>query len=157
MNIDFQEILKELEYRVENGIIDLTKEEQVTKLTEILKENGISDANKIAQKARVYFSYIKEIEDKKSKKLREAKQSLETVLDQRFKNPETGNQVKVSTALGYEKTNKAYAIAQQMLKKAGYSEDDIELVDADEDDEEDRVSNVFGTKGGVNVFGKDAK
>ena len=35
MIINFQEILKELEYRVEHGIIDLTKEEQVTKLTQI--------------------------------------------------------------------------------------------------------------------------
>jgi hypothetical protein len=60
MSINFQEILKELEYRVEHGIIDLTKEEQVTKLVEILRENGISDANEMAQKARVYYSYLGE-------------------------------------------------------------------------------------------------
>jgi hypothetical protein len=60
MSINFQEILKELEYRVEHGIIDLNKEEQVTTLAEILKENGIPDANQMAQKARVYFSYINE-------------------------------------------------------------------------------------------------
>ena len=70
MSINFQEILKELEYRVEHGIIDLTKEEQVTKLVEILRENGISDANEIAQKARVYFSFLSE-----------AKQSLETEIN----------------------------------------------------------------------------
>ena len=67
MSINFQEILKELEYRVEHGIIDLTKEEQVTKLVEILRENGISDANEMAQKARVYFSYINEDDVVKSK------------------------------------------------------------------------------------------
>ena len=60
MSINFQEILKELEYRVEHGIIDLTKEEQVTKLVEILTENGVSDANEMAQKARVYYSYLNE-------------------------------------------------------------------------------------------------
>jgi hypothetical protein len=60
MSINFQEILKELEYRVEHGIIDLTKEEQVTTLAEILSENGIPNANQMAQKARVYFSYINE-------------------------------------------------------------------------------------------------
>ena len=60
MSINFQEILKELEYRVEHGIIDLQKEEQVTKLVEILKENGVSDANEMAQKARVYYSYLNE-------------------------------------------------------------------------------------------------
>ena len=52
MIINFQEILKELEYRVEHGIIDLTKEEQVTKLVEILRENGVSDANEMAQRSR---------------------------------------------------------------------------------------------------------
>ena len=65
MSINFQEILKELEYRVEHGIIDLTKEEQVTILAEILRENDIPDANQMAQKARVYFSYINEAGPKK--------------------------------------------------------------------------------------------
>jgi hypothetical protein len=60
MSINFQEILKELEYRVEHGIIDLTREEQVTTLAEILRENGIPNANQMAQKVRVYFSYINE-------------------------------------------------------------------------------------------------
>ena len=68
MSINFQEILKELEYRVEHGIIDLTKEEQVTKLAQILKENGVSDANEMAQKARVYFSYLNEDEVVKNRK-----------------------------------------------------------------------------------------
>jgi hypothetical protein len=65
MSINFQEILKELEYRVEHGIIDLTKEEQVTKLTEILRENKVSDSNEVAQKVRVYFSYLNEAGPKK--------------------------------------------------------------------------------------------
>jgi hypothetical protein len=60
MSINFEEILKELEYRVEHGIIDLTKEEQVTKLTELLREHKVPDANEMAQKVRVYFSYITE-------------------------------------------------------------------------------------------------
>jgi hypothetical protein len=68
MSINFQEILKELEYRVEYGIIDLTKEEQVTKLTQILRENGVSDANEMAQKARVYFSYLNEDDVVKNRK-----------------------------------------------------------------------------------------
>ncbi len=68
MSINFQEILKELEYRVDKGIIDLTKEEQVTKLVDILKENGVSDANEMAQKARVYFSYLNEDDVVKNKK-----------------------------------------------------------------------------------------
>ena len=130
MSINFQEILKELEYRVEHGIIDLTKEEQVTKLTQILKENGVSDANEMAQKARVYYSY-----------LNEANQSLDKVLKQKFTNPETGNQVTVASALGYEKNKKAYGIAKGMMTTAGYSTKDIDMVDAGPDDEEKPKSN----------------
>ena len=52
MNIDFQEILKELEYRVPHGIINLNEEHQVTMLVDILRENGVDDANHLAQKAR---------------------------------------------------------------------------------------------------------
>jgi hypothetical protein len=127
MSINFQEILKELEYRVEHGIIDLTKEEQVTKLVQILRENGVSDANEMAQKARVYFSYINEAPKK---------QPLEKVLAQKFVNPETDREVTVASALGYEKNKKAYGIAQGMMRTAGYSNKDIDMVDAGPDDEE---------------------
>ena len=48
MNIDFQEILKELEYRVPHGIINLNEDSQVTILVDILRENGVDDANHLA-------------------------------------------------------------------------------------------------------------
>jgi hypothetical protein len=127
MTQNFQDILKELEYRVESGIIDLTKEEQVTKLTQILRENGVSDANEMAQKARVYFGYINEAPKK---------QPLEKVLTQKFVNPDTDREVTVASALGYEKNKKAYGIAQGMMRTAGYSNKDIDMVDAGPDDEE---------------------
>ena len=38
-------------------------------------------------------------------------------LDKKIKNPETGNMVKIKTALGYEKDTKAYKAAQFALKK----------------------------------------
>jgi hypothetical protein len=127
MNINFEEILKELEYRVQHGIIDLTKEEQVTILKEILIENKVSDANELAQKARVYFSYLNEAPKK---------QSLDKVLAQRFINPDTGNQVSVASALGYEKKSQAYKTAKGMMSTAGYSEKDVDMIDAGPDDEE---------------------
>lgn len=64
-NLD--EILLELSYRIPEGIVDLTKEHQVNELVNILKENGYSDANELAQKARVYFSYLKEIDETNKK------------------------------------------------------------------------------------------
>ena len=127
MSINFQEILKELEYRVEHGIIDLNKEEQVTKLVQILKENGVSDANEMAQKARVYYSYLNEAPKK---------QPLDKVLAQKFTNPDTGNQVTDASALGYKKNSKAYTTAKNMMGTAGYSEKDVDMVDAGPDDDE---------------------
>ena len=146
MSINFQEILKELEYRVEHGIIDLNKEEQVTKLTQILKENGVSNANEMAQKARVYYSYLNEATKK---------QPLDKVLAQKFINPETDREVTVASALGYEKNKKAYGIAKGMMTTAGYSSKDIDMVDAGPDDDEKPVkpkSNVFGKDKGGKVF-----
>jgi hypothetical protein len=66
MNIDFQEILKELEFRVPKGIINLNEEQQVTTLVEILRENGVPDANEFAQRARVIFGYVSEANKKKA-------------------------------------------------------------------------------------------
>lgn len=57
---NLEEILLELSYRVPTGIVDLTKDYQVTELANILKENGYEDAFEMAQKARVYFSYLNE-------------------------------------------------------------------------------------------------
>jgi len=147
MSINFQEILKELEYRVEHGIIDLTKEQQVTTLAEILRENGVSDANEMAQKARVYFSYINEAPKK---------EPLDKVLAKSFKNPETGNNVRVASALGYDKKTQAYNIAKGMMKKSGYSEKDVDMVDTTDDDAEQPIKgkSVFGKGKGANVFDK---
>jgi hypothetical protein len=138
---NFDEVLLELSYRV--GIVDLTKEHQVTELVNILKENGYDNAFELGQKARVYFSYLNEAKPK---------QDIDKVLAQKFKNPETGNDVSVASALGYDKTTKAYGIAKGMFKSAGFSEKDIDMVDAGPEDEEQPKVNVFGKGKGGNVF-----
>jgi hypothetical protein len=113
MSINFQEILKELEYRVEHGIIDLTKEEQVTKLAEILEENGIPDANQMAQKVRVYFSYlneasilekgknpakaIKPVGSRGGSAARPAKSAMKAATQGRAKTPQTGAAAKANS------------------------------------------------------------
>jgi hypothetical protein len=101
MSINFQEILKELEYRANTGIIDLTKEEQVTKLVEILKENKISDANEIAQKVRVYFSYLNESSLNEAPKEDAGLQAaIEFYKGKKYKNNK-GGEVVFSTAIQY--------------------------------------------------------
>lgn len=63
--MNFEEILLELSYRIPEGIVNLTKENHVSILVEILRENNVPNANEVAQKARVYFSYINEAGPKK--------------------------------------------------------------------------------------------
>jgi hypothetical protein len=72
---NFKEILAELSYRVDGGIPDLTKESHVNQLIDILRENGISDAAHLAQKARVYFSYLNEASSKDPKLAARSKDS----------------------------------------------------------------------------------
>lgn len=129
MTPNFEEILLELSYRIPQGIVDLSNEEHLNELINILEENGVSDAKGLAL---------------------EAKKSLEKLLSTTFKNPETGNLVKVDSALRYKKSSQAYKIANSMLDKSGYSEDDLETIDAGPDDEE--KPNVFGKGKGANVF-----
>ena len=141
---NFDEILEELSYRVDRGIPDLTKESHVNHLIDILRENGISDAAQLAQKARVYFSYLNEVGT--------SDKALQKTLDTTFKNPETKKMVKVSSALGYDKKSQAYNIAKGMFQKAGHSMDDIDMIDTEPGDEE-QPTNVFGKKdGGGKVF-----
>ncbi len=60
MNI--AEILAELEYRVEEGIIDLTKKEHLVKLTDILNEIKCPSSALIVEAANKHFAYLKEAE-----------------------------------------------------------------------------------------------
>jgi hypothetical protein len=142
MTPNFDDILLELSYRVDGGIPDLTKESHVNHLVDILREAGIDSPTPIVEVAQVYFSH-----------LNEATTGLNKALSQKFRNPDTGNDVTVASALGYEKNSQAYNIAHSMLKKAGYSKNDIQMVDAGPDDKETKP-NAFGvTGGGASVFG----
>lgn len=129
---NFDDILLELGYRVPEGIVDLTKDYQVKELVNILKESGYSDANELAQKARVYFSYLKEIEEAKPKKKSSSNPiaDIDRVLQQKVKNPETGNDITVQSALQYKNSKSrgqkaAYGQAVNLLKKSGVSDKEL--------------------------------
>ena len=128
----FDDILLELGYRVPEGIVDLTKDYQVKELVNILKENGYSDANELAQKARVYFSYLKEIEEAKPVKRGKSNpiSDIDKVLQKKVKNPETGNDITVQSALQYKNSKSrgqkaAYGQAVNLLKKSGVSDKEL--------------------------------
>ena len=157
MSINFQEILKELEYRVNTGIIDLTKEEQVTKLVEILRENKVSDANEIAQKVRVYFSYLNESSLNEAPKTDAGLQAaIEFYKGKKYKNSK-GTPVTFSTAIQYgyngNEGDKAHIEAMADLEaflnanKGKYG--DMETAKQPEE----QPANAFGVKGpGTKVF-----
>jgi len=65
--LNFDEILLELSYRVEGGIVDLTNETQLLILEDILRENGVTNVRELIEKARVYYTYLNEATKKKKK------------------------------------------------------------------------------------------
>jgi len=95
---NFEEILSELSYRVDGGIPDLNKESHVNHLIDILRENGISDAAHLAQKARVYFSYLTEAKPKPGDAGLEA--AAEKFKNKKYKNSK-GTEVSFATAINY--------------------------------------------------------
>jgi hypothetical protein len=147
MTPNFEEILLELSYRIPTGIVDLTNKEHLDELVSILEER------------RIYNSQaINTLREKVKKNPKAKTQSdLDKTLSMRFTNPDTGREVSVATALGYEKDfPKAFNIAKGKFKAAGFSDKDIDMVDVGPDDAE-TTPNAFGVKGGgANVFEPEA-
>lgn len=129
---NFDDILLELGYRVPEGIVDLTKEHQVTELVNILKEYGYTDANELAQKARVYFSYLAEIEEA-NKKVSNPLSKTDSAYNDTIKYKDEKNREKeilVKTALSYKDDKRpgqqqAYKAALAHLKKNGVSDKEL--------------------------------
>lgn len=157
---NFDDILLELGYRVPEGIVDLTKDYQIKELVNILKENGYSDANELAQKARVYFSYLKEIEEAKPKK--KVKVPIDQIMNQTVTNTDTKKKIKVSSALQYKDSDNmgqqaAYQQAQAMFQQAGYDDKEIAKIAGSSKPEQPKPTqqgpNAFGVSGtGQQVF-----
>jgi len=158
--MNFEEILLELSYRVPEGIVNLTKESHVNTLVEILKENGVDDANEVAQKARVYFSYISEVSLNEAPKLDAGLQAaIEFYKGKKYKNNK-GTEVTFSTAIQYgyngNENDKAHTAAMADFEaflnanKGKYG--DMETA-KQPDEEPEQPTNAFGVKGpGAKVF-----
>lgn len=129
MNIDA--ILEELSYRIDTGIVDLSDAKHFVVLQDLLTENGVNNANEIAEKAMLNFIQLKEKQEYTAAREKE----LANILKQKINNPETKKPIQVSTALGYGKGHPAYAPALQMLKSRDFSEKDIDLIDAEPEEE----------------------
>jgi hypothetical protein len=102
MTPNFNEILLELSYRIPTGIVDLGNEIHLNELTRILEENRISNAKKLVQKARIYFSYINEASGKTDAGLQAA---IEFFKNKKYKNSK-GKEISFSTAIDYENRGK---------------------------------------------------
>jgi hypothetical protein len=158
--MNFEEILLELSYRVPEGIVNLTKESHINTLVEILKENGVDNANEVAQKARVYFSYISEVSLNEAPKLDAGLQAaIEFYKGKKYKNNK-GTEVTFSTAIQYgyngNENDKAHIAAMADFEaflnanKGKYG--DMETAKQPEEEPE-QPTNAFGVKGpGAKVF-----
>lgn len=158
--MNFEEILLELSYRVPEGIVNLTKESHVNTLVEILKENNVKNANQLAQKARVYFSYINEASLSEAPKTDAGLQAaIEFYKGKKYQNSK-GTDVTFSTAIQYgykgNESDKAHQAAMADLEaflnanKGKYG--DMETA-KQPDEQPEQPTNAFGVKGpGAKVF-----
>ena len=128
---NWNKIVKELSYRVSTGIPDLSNDQHLMKLWDILKEH------KWSVDARVELL----------KNLQEVDQSL---LKTKITNPTTQRQIQVRTGLGYKKSNTAaYNVAKSFLKDKGVSDDEIEKQadkSAEDDVAKEKPKSEFTTK-----------
>ena len=111
MNNKWDKILLELSYRVSSGIPDLSNEQHLMKLWDILKEHNWNID------ARVEL--LKNLNE-------QDKPSVQSILNRSFKNAQSGRMIKVSSALGYKNKPKgqaAYGVAKGMMDDAGYGEE----------------------------------
>jgi hypothetical protein len=151
---NFEEILSELSYRVDGGIPDLNKQSHVNHLIDILRENGISDASQLAQKARVYFSYLTEASGKTDAGLQAA---IEFFKSKTYKNA-AGKDISFSTAIDYGNRNKEGDTAhiQAMNDLEGFLDANKgkygDMEKAIQPKPEQPKANVFGKNKGASVF-----
>ena len=111
MKTNFTEILNELSYRVSSGIPDLTNEQHLMRLWDILKEHNWNID------ARVEL--LKNLDEQDTP-------SVQSILNRSFKNAQSGRMIKVSSALGYKNNPKgqaAYGVAKGMMSDAGFGDE----------------------------------
>jgi hypothetical protein len=94
-------------------------------------------------------------EKKKSQEeLDEAKGGVQSVLNSKVTNPDTGRQIKVSSGLSYDNNTGGYQAAKSKMKDAGVSDDEIEKAASSSDDSDSgseksskMTDNVYGVAG----------
>ena len=139
--MSWKEILNELSFRVSDGIPDLTKEQHLMKLYDILQEH------QWPVEARVEL--IKNLTTSEKDTLVEIDDKL---LKHKLTNPTTGNLNQVSTLLGKKKSDqKAYNVAKNWLGDQGVSDDDIEKKSEEGDVGEVSMSNTIDRGGDSKV------
>lgn len=159
MTPNFDEILLELSYRVDSGIPNLEKQSHVNHLIDILRENGISDAAHLAQKARVYFSYLNEASGKTDSGLQAA---IEFFKGTKYKNSD-GKDISFSTAIDYANRGKESdnAHIQAMDDLEGFLDANKgkygDMEKAVQPKPEQPKANVFGKNKGASVFPSNKK
>ena len=139
--MSWKQILNELSFRVSDGIPDLTNEQHLMKLYDVLKEH------QWPVEARVEL--IKNLTTSEKDTLVEISDKL---LKHKLMNPTTGNLNQVNTLLGKKKSDrKAYDVAKNWLGDQGVSDDDIEKQSEEGDVGEVSMSNTIDRGGDSEV------
>jgi hypothetical protein len=132
--LNFDEILLELSYRINSGVIDLNKEEQIKMLHQILTENNIESPTEIINKAKIYFSLLNEASAYKAVSKESGKIVQFTNKDNYQDALKAGTHADVNSKQGKE-----------ILKKGG------------EKNKPSKGISVFGPGSGATVFPTDKK
>jgi hypothetical protein len=95
-------------------------------------------------------------EKKKSQEeLDEAKGGVQSVLNSKVTNPDTGRQIKVSSGLSYDNNTGGYQAAKSKMKDAGVSDDEIEKVSDDNTDDKKQTKSKSEPQSNGYVGDKD--
>ena len=118
-------------YKVISELVDDEfAEAYITSLLEVDTTKGeepeVGDEKDLEDEKYDMMTQAEKDAQKKKLDLDEADGDIQSVLNSKITNPDTGRQIKVSSGLSYDKNSGGYQAAKSKMKDSGISDDDIE-------------------------------
>jgi hypothetical protein len=132
-------------YKVVSELVDDEfAEAYITSLLEVDGVKGnepeVGDEKELEDEKYGMMTQAEKDAQKKKLDLDEADGDIESVLNSKITNPDTGRQIKVSSGLSYDKKTGGYQAAKAKMKDSGISDDDIEKASQAGNDDEKSTS-----------------
>ena len=150
-------------YKVISELVDDEfAEAYITSLLEVDGVKGnepeVGDEKELEDEKYGMMTQAEKDAQKKKLDLDEADGDIESVLNSKITNPDTGRQIKVSSGLSYDKNTGGYQAAKSKMKDSGISDDDIEKASqAGEDDKKSTSKSEPQSNGYVGEKDKSLK